>query len=163
MNVQRLWVVLGDSSSTALNPSGYIVGTIIALVTEARTWSHNHISSKTTYVFINWGRCWGRCTPVLHKLCTCVSILIFPLVCFLCSLAPALSRFVLPGLPNENYVCTGWSVYLACFLFFFFSRMPIMLRSSHCVLHDKSLSELAKLDECPYDPGTCPINIYQAQ
>ena len=36
VNVQRLWVVLGDSSSTALNPSGYIVGTIIALVTEAR-------------------------------------------------------------------------------------------------------------------------------
>eukprot|EP00126_Sphaerothecum_destruens_P010425 Sdes_comp20738_c0_seq1m16591 len=32
-------------------------------------------------------------------------------------------------------------------------RMPIMLRSKNCVLHDKSESEMAKLEECPYDPG----------
>lgn len=32
-------------------------------------------------------------------------------------------------------------------------RMPIMLRSSKCVLTGKSPAELAKLNECPYDPG----------
>ncbi|XP_014670724.1 PREDICTED: DNA-directed RNA polymerase III subunit RPC2-like [Priapulus caudatus] len=32
-------------------------------------------------------------------------------------------------------------------------RMPIMLRSSNCVLTGKSPAELAKLQECPYDPG----------
>ena len=32
-------------------------------------------------------------------------------------------------------------------------RMPIMLRSSNCILHGKSESELAKLNECPIDPG----------
>uniref|UniRef100_A0A0L8H2E6 DNA-directed RNA polymerase subunit beta n=1 Tax=Octopus bimaculoides TaxID=37653 RepID=A0A0L8H2E6_OCTBM len=32
-------------------------------------------------------------------------------------------------------------------------RMPIMLRSSNCVLTGKSPSELAKLKECPMDPG----------
>ncbi|XP_039299777.1 DNA-directed RNA polymerase III subunit RPC2 [Nilaparvata lugens] len=32
-------------------------------------------------------------------------------------------------------------------------RMPIMLRSSNCVLTGKSQAELAKLNECPYDPG----------
>lgn len=32
-------------------------------------------------------------------------------------------------------------------------RMPIMLRSSNCVLNDKNSAELAKLNECPYDPG----------
>lgn len=31
--------------------------------------------------------------------------------------------------------------------------MPIMLRSSNCVLTDKSEFELAKMDECPLDPG----------
>ena len=31
--------------------------------------------------------------------------------------------------------------------------MPVMLRSSNCVLADKNDSELAKLNECPYDPG----------
>lgn len=31
--------------------------------------------------------------------------------------------------------------------------MPIMLRSSNCVLSNKSHGELAKLNECPYDPG----------
>lgn len=35
----------------------------------------------------------------------------------------------------------------------FFPRMPIMLRSSNCVLTGKSPSELAKLKECPMDPG----------
>ena len=33
-------------------------------------------------------------------------------------------------------------------------RMPVMLKSSHCVLTGKSEAELAKLTECPLDPGT---------
>ena len=32
-------------------------------------------------------------------------------------------------------------------------RMPIMLRSSNCVLAGKSEAELASLNECPHDPG----------
>ena len=32
-------------------------------------------------------------------------------------------------------------------------RMPIMLRSSHCVLRGKDEAGLAKLKECPYDSG----------
>jgi len=32
-------------------------------------------------------------------------------------------------------------------------RMPIMLRSSNCVLHAKNELEMAKLNECPMDPG----------
>jgi len=32
-------------------------------------------------------------------------------------------------------------------------RLPIMLRSKQCVLTDKSEAELAKLTECPLDPG----------
>ncbi len=32
-------------------------------------------------------------------------------------------------------------------------RMPIMLRSSNCILTGKSPQELAKLNECPLDPG----------
>ncbi|XP_074031001.1 RNA polymerase III subunit RpIII128 isoform X2 [Leptinotarsa decemlineata] len=32
-------------------------------------------------------------------------------------------------------------------------RMPIMLRSSNCVLRNKSEFELAKMNECPLDPG----------
>ena len=32
-------------------------------------------------------------------------------------------------------------------------RMPIMLRSSHCVLTGKSDAELAQMCECPLDPG----------
>ena len=31
--------------------------------------------------------------------------------------------------------------------------MPIMLRSSNCVLTGKSPSEMSKLNECPLDPG----------
>ena len=31
--------------------------------------------------------------------------------------------------------------------------MPIMLRSSNCVLSGKSQFELAKMNECPHDPG----------
>lgn len=31
--------------------------------------------------------------------------------------------------------------------------MPIMLRSSKCILHSKTHSEMAKLNECPLDPG----------
>lgn len=34
-----------------------------------------------------------------------------------------------------------------------FYRMPIMLRSSNCVLNGKSPAEMAKLNECPMDPG----------
>ena len=36
---------------------------------------------------------------------------------------------------------------------FSLSRMPIMLRSSNCVLTGKSPAELASLNECPIDPG----------
>ena len=36
-------------------------------------------------------------------------------------------------------------------------RMPIMLRSSNCVLHAKSHEELAKLNECAYDPGIASV------
>ena len=32
-------------------------------------------------------------------------------------------------------------------------RMPIMLRSDRCVLHNKSDAELYKMKECPLDPG----------
>ena len=32
-------------------------------------------------------------------------------------------------------------------------RMPIMLRSSKCLLRNKSERELAQMKECPYDPG----------
>jgi DNA-directed RNA polymerase III subunit RPC2 len=32
-------------------------------------------------------------------------------------------------------------------------RMPIMLRSCKCVLTGKSPAEMAKLNECPLDPG----------
>lgn len=32
-------------------------------------------------------------------------------------------------------------------------RMPIMLRSSSCVLTDKSEFEMSQLNECPHDPG----------
>jgi DNA-directed RNA polymerase III subunit RPC2 len=31
--------------------------------------------------------------------------------------------------------------------------MPIMLRSSHCVLTGRNELELAKMNECPLDPG----------
>uniref|UniRef100_A0A0A0KB41 DNA-directed RNA polymerase n=1 Tax=Cucumis sativus TaxID=3659 RepID=A0A0A0KB41_CUCSA len=31
--------------------------------------------------------------------------------------------------------------------------MPIMLRSRCCVLHGKDEAELARLGECPLDPG----------
>lgn len=39
-----------------------------------------------------------------------------------------------------------------------FFRMPIMLRSSNCVLTGKTPMELAKLNECPLDPGTASLN-----
>ena len=32
-------------------------------------------------------------------------------------------------------------------------RLPIMLRSSHCVLRGKNEAELARMRECPLDPG----------
>ncbi|KAG1056958.1 hypothetical protein G6F43_001179 [Rhizopus delemar] len=32
-------------------------------------------------------------------------------------------------------------------------RLPIMLRSSHCVLSGKNEAELARMKECPLDPG----------
>lgn len=46
-------------------------------------------------------------------------------------------------------------------------RMPIMLRSSHCVLSGATEAELARMKECPLDPGTllggecvCAIRIF---
>ena len=36
--------------------------------------------------------------------------------------------------------------------------MPIMLRSSNCVLTGKSPAELASLNECPIDPGWFEYN-----
>jgi DNA-directed RNA polymerase III subunit RPC2 len=51
------------------------------------------------------------------------------------------SKFV-----NEFKVC----FMLVCYLLY---RMPIMLRSSNCVLTGKSQFELAKMNECPHDPG----------
>ena len=39
-------------------------------------------------------------------------------------------------------------------------RMPIMLRSSNCVLTGKSPAELASLNECPIDPGWLEYNIF---
>lgn len=39
-----------------------------------------------------------------------------------------------------------------CKMFYFF-RMPLMLRSSNCVLTNKSDYELSQLNECPHDPG----------
>jgi len=38
-------------------------------------------------------------------------------------------------------------------LYYLVYRMPIMLRSSNCVLSGKSQFELAKMNECPHDPG----------
>jgi DNA-directed RNA polymerase III subunit RPC2 len=32
-------------------------------------------------------------------------------------------------------------------------RLPIMLRSNHCILYNKNDNELLNLQECPYDPG----------
>lgn len=32
-------------------------------------------------------------------------------------------------------------------------RMPIMLRSKRCLLHGRSDTELARMGECPLDPG----------
>ena len=32
-------------------------------------------------------------------------------------------------------------------------RLPIMLKSNNCVLHGKTAAEMAKLNECPLDPG----------
>ena len=32
-------------------------------------------------------------------------------------------------------------------------RMPIMLRSEKCILNNKNHAQLAKVNECPYDPG----------
>jgi DNA-directed RNA polymerase III subunit RPC2 len=32
-------------------------------------------------------------------------------------------------------------------------RMPLMLKSCRCILEGKSEEELAKMNECPYDPG----------
>jgi DNA-directed RNA polymerase III subunit RPC2 len=32
-------------------------------------------------------------------------------------------------------------------------RLPIMLRSNHCVLKGRNEAELAKMTECPLDPG----------
>ena len=32
-------------------------------------------------------------------------------------------------------------------------RIPVMLRSSHCVLHNATMDDLARYGECPLDPG----------
>jgi len=32
-------------------------------------------------------------------------------------------------------------------------RLPIMLRSCKCVLYEKNEAEMAKMRECPLDPG----------
>ena len=32
-------------------------------------------------------------------------------------------------------------------------RMPIMLRSSHCVLYNKTDDQIVRMNECPIDPG----------
>ncbi len=39
--------------------------------------------------------------------------------------------------------------------------MPIMLRSSRCVLRGKTDAELAKANECPHDPGGYFITRYR--
>ena len=35
----------------------------------------------------------------------------------------------------------------------FIGRLPIMLRSNKCVLYGKDEAEMARLNECPLDPG----------
>lgn len=35
----------------------------------------------------------------------------------------------------------------------FIGRMPIMLRSSKCILNGKDETDMARLNECPLDPG----------
>lgn len=35
----------------------------------------------------------------------------------------------------------------------FMGLIPIMLKSSHCILYQKNEEEMAKLQECPLDPG----------
>ena len=45
-------------------------------------------------------------------------------------------------------------------LFLSIFRIPIMLRSSNCVLTGKSPAELASLNECPIDPGWLEYNNY---
>ena len=42
-------------------------------------------------------------------------------------------------------------------------RMPIMLKSSRCILHNATLEQLAQYKECPIDPGECDLGIYQTQ
>lgn len=37
-------------------------------------------------------------------------------------------------------------------------RMPIMLRSKNCILHNKTTHQLIKLKECPHDVGKLLIN-----
>ena len=32
-------------------------------------------------------------------------------------------------------------------------RLPVMLRSSRCILSDKSENDMGRLQECPLDPG----------
>lgn len=52
-----------------------------------------------------------------------------------------------------NYTGSSHCWYLT-FIFIVFQRMPIMLRSSNCVLTGKTPMEFSKLNECPLDPGT---------
>ena len=48
-----------------------------------------------------------------------------------------------------------WQSVCDIFSCFISNRMPIMLRSSNCVLTGKTPAEFAKLNECPLDPGMC--------
>ena len=52
----------------------------------------------------------------------------------------------------QRYVVFGKTDELVVFVHL---RMPIMLRSCKCVLTGKSPAEMAKLNECPLDPGSC--------
>ncbi len=54
-------------------------------------------------------------------------------------------------LPNINGVLPSQLLLIIPPLFY--CRMPIMLRSSNCVLTNKTPAEMAKLNECPIDPG----------
>ncbi|CAG8489235.1 12877_t:CDS:10 [Ambispora leptoticha] len=42
-------------------------------------------------------------------------------------------------------------------------QLPIMLRSSHCILYGKNETELARMHECPLDPGTEKVILIQEQ
>lgn len=53
---------------------------------------------------------------------------------------------------NVTYGCSIYFSFLTLIILTF-QRMPIMLRSSNCVLTGKTPMEFSKLNECPLDPG----------